>query len=1588
MDSLQDYSSNQQPTLQDFQPDPHQVAPVYNAASATANAAKTAAISSDPSQVVANYQAVKQQTSISGQSQAQDNLMQAAASTHQQANKQALMGIIGDPNVPDEVKQAAISKVYDQKSDLYSLNKMVAVSALNAPVKSETQEEENVRVDTAGALNEVDGVRQQQQAALNQELAKINPSTTSSVVDFFKDLLPFSQREAIAAQRAEVLGGDSIWNHIKSWVAQGSAKQDISDAINNASPQERMGMVHKLIDIVNTHNGITQSDDNQLNQAQFLQQYLTEGGYGDNDKLADNVTGILDFAVLGGAAKEGLQGSRAAKAAAAAEDAMDAYAKSMGEKVRTWQSNAARDNVRGTAQPSTLSQIYKDTNVDRYRGTFDVAANSGSDEAAQATHGVSRQDAVVNDLSPEVGHSDGSVSAKPSAPDANDIMRNAPDPELTEFLNHDSGNKYFQQEKAQARANVVYDFQQAYGMTARGEMFQIYNLDADPQGNTLNIKAVYGPQVSGYSNAQDALDTAKFALRKYGITDDQVSLISRNGSEYLPATQEDIAAGKGDFLVQVNYSHSLNNGDVIDWIRPTIKYNRLDAASGSGQRGTITSNFLDQASIQDPVVFNGASNASYKEAGLEKLYLKHASEYADMRKALGTRGDIVDKAIVDGNDRGKTWTRTDLQGMGMDDDQIATYQKHRYIQDQFWHGDNLTFGKYLRSNGWSIFKDATNGSELPARAVSKGSLKLSDRLYDPLNNTHVPATKYDLETLYKNGGTVAELRRPLRLDTGEMATHIISKENAADGYLAGIQPGVTQVLAYRPGYYKVAYKDPHFIDKVIKNGNGEVIGHQTVATAGTRQEAELAMRRFKAADGGDYRRRYGREISIDRRSDAHFDENISQGRSTFRFRGKRLEDTTTNAPQGIAHQNIKNHVEVMVDQARSISHYLTLGNAIETMTARHMAVYGEYMPGYKSGNPTFPSNAKDIKYYGNGTEDRKMLGDAKTSANFINYLKHGYVNSLSSGYKAMMWNMADAMGAKSMVAEKVAQSMARGKGPIGSVRAGVFNTMIALNPLRHFALQAHQATMLAAMNPKWAITGKGVNQILYMISRQVGVDIDKMPKSMADYFKFSTGMDETELRSIGKEFDRTGLSASIDKHGLISGALQDMADQLTAASNRTSIASQVGHIPGAVVHAMRKVGFDSGEYINRVSAWLAARDHFQSRGFSPADPEVADQITAKASNWTGNMSGVANQPYNDTEMGVIMQFQQYMHKMFLTGLTNRNLTPMEKVRWNAFYYSMYGLGGLIGFPIISYLDNKGIKLANGVKDAIVDGFESTFLNKTLSMAYDKDIHIDWSAISPYDMYGTMQLIHGLFTTNAGEVVAGTPVGQLAGGGDSKLGRAVKAAARYFHLIDDHEDPVKFSQVAMDFANVSGGFSNLYKAAYLMEYKKKIYATGRTTDAGDVPSFVAVAQAFGMGDKDDKTLSEMHDMYTFSKDLQERDMRHYFTELNNQLAQEGVTPEQTAYTVRMMSEFNRGYQMDATKYALLDQMLRSQLMQGKGTLYQSVLQQADIRDIGTLKAQVDALSSNLMPDEQKASIKQNLDSIQQWKDVQEQQRKNK
>ncbi len=1523
MASLEELNGSAGPTIDDFNFDKDTVAPVVNKASNLNLATYTAALSDNPQNIIDTYRATEAELTLEGKSQLTTEIHNQAKQRAYQANLKAATSILADPNIPDEEKLRIANELADVNGRQYELRNLLSTEMLAKESRGEDERAETFRVDTAAAIQYMNEIKRQEQAILNAELSKETPTMIRKVEDFVELMVPFVD-QAMATSIKKKLGegtAESAWD---AFTLLGSAKADMRDMMASLPPEQRLEMTRVVADFINESSTITGPDGNDFARREYLQAVLDQGSYTDVDEWVDNIIGVLDMTIVGGIAGRLLM--RSTKVATGVERAQRAV------------SSVVKRSVKTRVQPTSLAQNLKDANPEALRNAHAAAVSDETGEAAQAMYGASKEDVVMNDIMPEMLDEVGEVSAKVSDPDKNLRLDEMKAPELQDWLGTEHAGYAFKAERAQAIAATVNRMENVIGLAPRKEMFQV-----GERGGNVVMRAVYGPSEGGFSSVEEAINLTEFALREEGIAREQIKLLERQGDRYVEidpklyegqlfnkpivekVVAEDISGAKTtisvsrkpkDILVSVEHERAFNPGDVVAWSEADVLYNifdRLNVFNGKAGAGSLQRSLMDNASMLHPKLSTSGVTAVDRAAGLEKTLLDLGGDFAKQFSKAGPEMQaVMTKMIKEANYYGKDFSYNEMVAAGLRGEQIEALRTWRKYWDNAYYLENRDLARTLSARGFKEYVDKASDTRLIVKPVARNQLGKVGQIYDPATGEVRRMTDAELTALYESGGQIAKMQRPLVV--GDDAYEYIRVANQADtSYLKGISDS-TQVLNYRKGYYTVSYQDPYFIVQKVRNSRGDVLFERAIATAGSKKEAEAFATSKAGVDGKPvddfYVRGDLKKLSVD--SDVYWDLNQSMGRSAQKIRGKRLEEADTNAMSSLQ-ANVLDPVDSMIISARSLANRVSLRGMLETTKSRFIAQYKEFLPLDDFNNPRMPNSVSEVAYRGGQAENQKKLADARTTYEYIRQMEDGYINHIDDAYKSALKVISDVAGNAGLAKlDKSLKWMADSRGPSAMGKNLAFNMYLATNPARQFVIQSHQAMQLVANYPRWIAGGEATPQLLVLMAKQLGAPI---PKNVLK----GAGLTEESAERMYKQFKATGQVAAIDKQNLIRGALLDLADQMSL--GRTGAGKAWRNVTAPITW-LRKIGFDAGENVNTMTAWLANRDTALRAGKNMDDPLVQAEVAGKARNYTYNMNAAGDMPYNQNFLAAVFQFMQVPHKAMLTMTFNRVLTPAQKVRLATFNGIMYTLPPA---AMLAWFGEDGMDVLPEdpeARDAVIQGLEGAVLNKLLSMGYGENISVDWSGLSPLDVYGTMEFVTGLLTTDLGTIIAGTPSGQLFFGNNPRLTNFAKTAARYVNLVDDYEDPTEFGQVVTDFGKLSSGFSNAFKAAYAMEYFRKYGTLGGNTNS-QIPTPEAVALVFGFQSMDDVYRRYANDkVYRKGKDFEE-DVRNWYRELKRHVLSKEPGVEDAEYMKKVINESWRVFGNDdyRARQTLLTEMKR-------------------------------------------------------------------
>lgn len=1050
-----------------------------------------------------------------------------------------------------------------------------------------------------------------------------------------------------------------------------------------------------------------------------------------------------------------------------------------------------------THNPRSGAAILHLTNPEKSRALHAQILMTQDDVLAEALHGSSRNEALLKGVAPQITDQTGRV--KKVTDDVEVGVRGLLAQQLEGAIkNVRDGFRYTPLELASGRANVVKDYTEVTGLKINDAMTSVaWN------GDTLKLSGVYTNGQGGWSSAEEAVSQARYALRDRGVTDDMIEVMRLDGDEYVPVIKSEVAGVEGAYAVRLNIEDRVSDADVGAWDNLDVKRNFLDRFFGSGanKHGSANRFIFDPNSSLHKTLTGSMAVSDDKAALITGRLLEMFEGFTDKYVKLpkNVRAD-VDHYIRDANVHEIAFDPLALSNR-FSPAVVDMLKEWRDAWDVMYTLENGDVIRSLNRDGYQLFK----GVNIEAVIKERPKRFENNNVYDPASDTNRKLTNVEIDDIYNKGGYVGEFRRPMDLH-GKTMEYMIVRNNPNE--FARKMTNNDRILNHREGYYQVSYKTPKFIDEVYTDTSG-IERTRTVGVAGTIKEAKAAVEQLQTQTQTSTFKFRGDERDIRRSADAYWDVNQSSGRLAQRHRGKLLEDTVGFKTYG-ADDFIENPADAAVRAATSMGGRIAMNDTIATAKERYMKQYGHLVTGLDF-NKQFPASRDQIVKKGEQTT--KELADARTTWEYINYMENGYINAMDEIYKKSLNIIADAFGEGGIQsAEKAARYMSE-INPTGKIKGAVFAAYLATNPVRQWVVQTNQSLRLV-----------GYSGIHY-------------PKVMDYLGSYVTGNSKGRYGDFKDFWLSTGMPESIQRSNLIRGTLLEAANRQNVIQRGTD----------AVVTTGRKLGYDLGENFNNMASAAAVFEKYTRAGANTKDLTVRAEMQAEVRALNRNMSFAGDMPYNQNALAVAFTYLQVPHK-FLLQWADRSLSPAERARLIAADLTLWGmptaiLAEVAGYDLLPENEN--------VKDVIVDGLQSWFINKSLTQIMGEKVDIDFSSLAPYDMDSWNKMISGiLFDEGLKALISNAPAARVLGlGPESRLGYALRTTSMFFKDIDENEYAnVGVGDVADAWARMSSGYSNFQEARIMHQLGKVIDKQGRVVD-DSISTPESIAKVFGFGTKD-------------------------------------------------------------------------------------------------------------------------------------------
>ncbi len=1409
-----------------------------------------------------------------------------------------------------------------------SLNKVIAQDTAQA-LPAATEQQANEKSVVLGALEKYTEYANAKQAMMSEWEEGADIQAEKMVTDFGAMLLPMYEN-VMQMGLIEDLGLEGV-NSAQALYALGSNKEAAIEAYYNMPLEERKTFDESFAEVTrraSTVGGYT----NEMYMNMTFDQFMNRN-YDKADKVFDNVVGWLDVIGVGGLVGTGV-------------NKMKSFAK-------------ARKASRLAEFQQPVSPIQTVQKVDKAKTgeLYAEVAKDTSDNAAQALTGTRRDQALAEAELPVPAREDGSVADKlhdPLKTYEKAIVENS---DLVEIKDNATLLASTKKEIEAARAKHLNDFTNTEGVVARQGMVQIKDTDKG-----FNVTAMYSAAGDAWRTPQEAIDMARISLKDRGVRDsDLVPYFKDETGDFVPYTGQPLTGGE-EFAVSMNYESRLNLDDITSWTDMVTTKNFLDQ-NALLSKLEISENVLSPASRLDQHITKTTTAAADKESRARTLLQNKASEFTIRRGKLPEQERLaIDRYLEEADEKGLGFDRVALKNeYNFSDAAIDAIEKHREFFDLDWAMSNRIAVDGMRSKGFKIIDDAGTGTRLHGKPIKADDVDLNNLVYDVEADKMRYVTREELAKLYDEQGGIMQMRRPMQ--EGDDATDLVlfKKEQTPrtlrdDDF----------VIPYRKGYGgRRTYEADNFIVEIITLKDGRKI-RKALSTAETTKDANTILKRYQdAALKRGEKKVYEVHGNVkDRDTWQGYERDLlrSRGQSAQRTRGKQLEDGSASL-----HGNDSNHlvgpIESISNSIGRLANKIAWDDHMNVMKERFNQQYKDVLK-----NKQFPNTLDDI-----GSLDKakgKMVADARSNFKYLQMLENGTINYLDDTIKAVFRTLSDALDMKGW---DRASKLARGASEVSPTQFGKsisFNLFIVFHIGRQLVLNSMQSLALVAeFTPSMKF--RTIRDTSAMMNLKMGGSLKNAAKL--------SGRTESEMQLLYNQWKKTGMEDAIDANSIVRGMIQDSAkDSLRGA--RTSYTDKAAGVARGIQTGARKIGFDAGEYIQKMTAWVA----FANRAMEKKKVLNAtdwNNVHGEANNFVGMMNKAGDYPYTQGALGIPLQYSQFLHKMLESVTTNKIISNKTKAKLFTYYIAGFGVGhdnmvkGLDFLGLGEYTPDPNEDPV--AYDLVVGGIVPYVFNTGMKLATGEKSQIDMRVMSAYDPAGLMDIFSNMVTMNLKDLYMESPTGSLFFGNNAKLTFAAKTWGRALGLVDDFEgNPTDFKTATQASLEAMSGFSAGYRAKMAMEYGKSYSSFGTVVSDIELSTPEMYAKALGFGTYPEAAAQfEREKIYNSEKEIREN-AKKYIREMSKTMFMEGLTQDNIRSETMHLTAMSKYFRDNTRATEIFEQELNMWLSRNGESMVNRLIGLAGIIPPSEVRARIKAAH---VPEEWKDAMLKELELVDKLKE---------
>jgi len=1079
--------------------------------------------------------------------------------------------------------------------------------------------------------------------------------------------------------------------------------------------------------------------------------------------------------------------------------------------------------VKQTANPASPAAIAAKTNASEARMLTKAALDDVSGETARGTHNATRE-AIVSDMAADVQTLDGTIAKK--AVDVDQINRvelvskkGTSDEELAKWAESNGGINYHNDDVVKLKDNLLGQLHRAKGLRLRDDLSQ---LGVTRDGDSFQVTGIYEEATGPFATGTEALAHAEFGLRHLGVDKTELSLYKNVLGEYIPVTDD--IADKGEYVVGVTHSHAFDPNDIAEGLKslPERSFMVFSAIKGLGTQLTLNpALWIRSPSARLGALVTDAGQArALKSTKLHKVLTERINDLSDMEKRLPDEQKAAAEDMIRYNSANRVNpTLVEMKARSLSDDAVSYVFKRKEYQDLLYMLNDSDLKTSLKLKGWKVMDVKKTGFYNFLRPVSQEKANITRKhAYDPVKDEVVFMDKTLTDELYAKGGTVAELRTPMKIDDVDVS-FAVSNERAESSFIREITTS-DKALNKLPGYEQVVHKANRWILQKVATGGKSYM--RAWEKAGSQQQAELILRKLQNDNpgvdfiiGGD---KDAGKNALDFEMDVATTRGLSAQKTRHGLAGE------GNSPLD-AHDNtfVYNGWDAMALSARTISDRVAFRSFLETEKHRFIKMYKDILP-EKAGQPVYPSKIGEIG------EDQRIFGGRQVAAaremyQYIHSLEVGSLTNLDSWFKALMNVGAEVAGRGSVTRKSAFGKKASAKAeqylywagtkqPVNAVLRRASIMMVLSTIARQFVLPLGQVALISAKHPAYVVSGK-------LAMDAMGVLQHKVVKGSKGEIEAISGSSISRMDQIVKEMDIVGINNGLDFNNLVNKSL---ADRLTVDQLKGNRAARDTKLFGKGFEQ----GLRKGEGMHRVMSWLAEREaYLQKTGKKSLDKEGLERVTANTENATLGLNKADRLAYDSSSIKAGMSFFGVLHKGLLQYTVHKGFTRSMKARM--FTASIFAFG--VPMPVDKIETMFGDVLPENEDDRrlVVRGLYDYGINAFWKgITGDDSTDIDFTGSSVMDVHGVNEMFFHFITGDINGLLTNSPVASLT----DRLFKSFQVAGTAYRAPSDDDFSLDdMGLVAHSFLKVFAGYNNADKALIAAEFGKMYDNKGAVTAEG-------------------------------------------------------------------------------------------------------------------------------------------------------------